>query len=133
MEEPGHLRSIVSVITLDRSSRSQMFFKTSEVILKILQHLQDNKTHFLQSLFDKVTLTLLRMDFFGAAQGWGEGGCKKAPPPVSKICHTYPTLMKLGTVILLYFTYRRSKKYINHVTHPLSSAGTSIFSQFFVY
>ena len=74
MEEPGHLRSIVSVITLDRSSRSQMFFKTSEVILKILQ----------QSLFDKVTLTLLRMDFFGAAQGWGEGGCKKAPPPSLK-------------------------------------------------
>ena len=99
MEEPGHLRSIVSVITLDRSSRSQMFFKTSEVILKILQHLQDNKTHFLQSLFDKVTLTLLRMDFLGAAQGWGEGGCKKAPL-VSKICHAYPTLMKLGTVIL---------------------------------
>ena len=29
--------------------------------------------------------------------GWGGGGGKKAP--FSKICHTYPTLMKLGTVI----------------------------------
>ena len=32
------------------------------------------------------------MGFFGAAHGWGG---KKAP----KICHTYPTVMKLGTVI----------------------------------
>ena len=36
------------------------------------------------------------MGFFGAAHGWGEGG-KNAPLP--KICHTYPTVMKLGTVI----------------------------------
>ena len=41
-------------------------------------------------------LTLFRMGFFGAAHGWGG---KKAPPPLPKICHTYPTIMKLGTVI----------------------------------
>ena len=35
------------------------------------------------------------MGFFGAAHGWRGG--KKAPLP--KICHTYPTMMKLGTVI----------------------------------
>ena len=35
------------------------------------------------------------MDFFGAAHGWGKA--KKAPLP--KFCHTYPTMMKLGTVI----------------------------------
>ena len=35
------------------------------------------------------------MGFFGAAHGWR--GPKKAPFP--KICHTYPALMKLGTVI----------------------------------
>ena len=29
------------------------------------------------------------MGFFGAAHGWG----------IPKICHTYPTMMKLGTVI----------------------------------
>ena len=38
-------------------------------------------------------LTLFRMGFFGAAHGYGGGG-KKAPLP--KICHTYPTIMKLG-------------------------------------
>ena len=34
------------------------------------------------------------MGIFGAAYGWGG---KKATLP--KICHTYPTIMKLGTVI----------------------------------
>ena len=38
------------------------------------------------------------MDLFGTAHGMGwEGGGKK--PHFSKICHTYPTMMKLGTVI----------------------------------
>ena len=38
------------------------------------------------------------MDFFGTAHGSsGEGAAKRAPHP--KICHTYPTMMKLGTVI----------------------------------
>ena len=41
-------------------------------------------------------LTLFSMDFFGAAHGWGEA--KKAP--LYKICHTYPTMMKLGKVLL---------------------------------
>ena len=36
------------------------------------------------------------MGIFGAAQWW-EGG--KKGPPRPKICHTYPTMMKLGTVI----------------------------------
>ena len=35
------------------------------------------------------------MGFFEAPHGWG--GNKKAPLP--KICYTYPTIMKLGTVI----------------------------------
>ena len=38
-------------------------------------------------------LTLFRMDIFGPAHGWGG---KKAL--LSKICHTYPAMMKLGTV-----------------------------------
>ena len=42
------------------------------------------------------TLTLFRMGFFGAAHGWGRGGKK---PPLPKTCHTYLTMMKLGTVI----------------------------------
>ena len=40
--------------------------------------------------------TLFRMGFFGAAHGL-RGGAKRLPLP--KICHTYPTVMKLGTVI----------------------------------
>ena len=40
-------------------------------------------------------LALFRMGFSGAAYGWGEGGRKAH---LSKICHTYPTMMKLGTV-----------------------------------
>ena len=41
-----------------------------------------------------VSLTLFRMGIFGAAHRWGG---KETPLP--KICHTYPTMMKPGTVI----------------------------------
>ena len=51
------------------------------------------------------------------------GRAKRSPLP--KICCTYPTLMKLGTVI----PYpKKIQKYMNHVTQPLSSADISIFS-----
>ena len=61
------------------------------------------------------------MGFFGAADGLGEG-CKKDPLP--KICDTYPTMIKLGTVI----SYpRKIQKYMNHVTHPLSSSDINSF------
>ena len=43
------------------------------------------------------TLTLFRMDFFGTVHGWRRGA--KSPPLLPKICLTYPTIMKLGTVI----------------------------------
>ena len=46
------------------------------------------------------TLTLFWMGFFGAAHGWVAGvgwGAKRSP--LSKNCQTYPTLIKLGTVI----------------------------------
>ena len=42
-----------------------------------------------------MVLTLFKMGFFGAAHEW-EWGQKG---PLSKICHTYPTMMKRGTVI----------------------------------
>ena len=46
----------------------------------------------------QLLLTLFRMDIFGGAHGCGSGGGgKKASLP--KISHTYPTMMKLGTVI----------------------------------
>ena len=52
------------------------------------------------------------MGIFGAAHGWG--GDKKAPLP--KICHTYPTTMKLGTVIPYLKKFR--KIYESRETHP---------------
>ena len=38
------------------------------------------------------------MGIFGAAHGWG-GGQKDPPPPLPKICHTCPTMIKPGTCI----------------------------------
>ena len=48
---------------------------------------------FLRQKISVNILTLFRMGIFGAAHGWGGG------VPLPKICHTYPTVMKLGTVI----------------------------------
>ena len=42
-----------------------------------------------------IILTLFRMGFFGAAHGWVVAFL----PPLPKIRHTNPTMMKLGTVI----------------------------------
>ena len=50
-----------------------------------------------------------------------DGGAKRTHV---KICHTYPTMMKLGTVIPC---LKKFQKYVNHVTHHLSSAEISIF------
>ena len=47
------------------------------------------------------------------------------PPPLSKICHTYRTIMKLGTIIPY---LKKIQKNMNHLTHPLTSADISIFS-----
>ena len=51
------------------------------------------------------------MDLYGAVHGWG---VQKGPLP--KICHKYPTMMKLGTGIL---TERKSKKYMCHTRRVL--------------
>ena len=63
------------------------------------------------------------MDLFGAAHGWE--GAKKATLP--KICHSYP---KNDSTWHSYTLPKEDpKKYMNHVTHPLSfSADTSICS-----
>ena len=54
-----------------------------------------------------------------------DGGGEAKMPLLPKICHTYHIMMKLGTVI----PYpKKIQKYMNHVTHPLSSADITIFS-----
>ena len=50
-----------------------------------------------------------------------DGGPPQSPT-LPKICHTYPTMMKLGTSI----PYLK-KSLMNHVTHPSSSADISNF------
>ena len=60
----------------------------------------------------------------GSSWGCSRMGRGKKTLPLSKIGHTYPALMKLSTVIPY---LKKIQKYINHATHPLSSADISIF------
>ena len=40
------------------------------------------------------------MGLYGDAQGWGVGGGRgQIGPHLAKICHTYPIMMKLSTLI----------------------------------
>ena len=48
-------------------------------------------------------------------------GAKRLPLP--KICHTYPTMMKLCTVM----PYLKKIQKLYHVTHPMSPANISSF------
>ena len=50
--------------------------------------------NILKEIYLRTTLVLFRMVTFGAAHGWG-----MAKRPLSKICHLYLAMMKLGTVI----------------------------------
>ena len=43
----------------------------------------------------KYPLTIFRMGFFEAAHRWAMAKRR----PVQKICHTYPAIKKLGTII----------------------------------
>ena len=52
---------------------------------------------FLEKLLLHASLTLFRTGFFEASHGLGGGG--GGAKSLTKICHTYPTMMKLGTVI----------------------------------
>ena len=61
-------------------------------------------------------LTLFRMGFFGTAHGW---------PPIPKIRHTYPSMIKLGTVTPHPNTIQKTNESRDT---PLSSADISIFS-----
>ena len=46
----------------------------------------------------RLLLTLFRMGFFEADDGWG-AFLPPPPPPLPKIGHTHPAIMKLGIVI----------------------------------
>ena len=65
-------------------------------------------------------LTLFRIDLFRGSHEWGA-----KMPPFPKTCHTYPRMIKVGTVIS---HLRKIQKYIDHVKHPFSFADISNFS-----
>ena len=69
---------------------------------------------------DSLTLTIFRMVFLGTVHG-GKKGSKR--PSLPKICHTYPTMMKLCTVM----PYLKKVQKLYHLTHPMSPANTSSF------
>ena len=64
-----------------------------------------------QKLFS--VLTLFRMGNFGPAHGWVRG---RKGPPLSKICHTYPIMMKLGRGIP--YLKKIQKLFESRDTHP---------------
>ena len=66
-------------------------------------------------------LTVFRMDLLGTAHGWGAS----KRPLVPKICHTYPTMMKLGTGILY---LKKFKNIYKSSETPLKFCRHSIFS-----
>ena len=94
-------------------------------------HFQSNENVILQYLvayFFFFRLTFVRMGLFCTAHKWGGVKSTHPPPPSSlfhKVCHTYPTMMKLGKVT----SYLKKIKWIciNQATHPLISADISIY------
>ena len=62
------------------------------------------------------------MGFFGATHG-----CMDKKAPLSKICHTYPTLLKLGAVIPYLKNIEKAHK-SRDTLEFLSFADISIFS-----
>ena len=73
---------------------------------------------------EQIVLTLFRMCLFEAAHGRGPLSTKG--PPLPKIRYAYPTMVKLGTVTP---NLKKILKIYKYMTHPLSSAGISIFYQ----
>ena len=67
------------------------------------------------------SLTLFRIHHFRDAHGWE--GSKKAPS-LKSVTH----ILQWWNLTQLYLTKKRSKKYVNHVTHLMSSTGITIFS-----
>ena len=61
-------------------------------------------------------------DAYNKEEGMGVGGKNTLHP------QNLPHILQWRNLAQLYLTWRRSKKYINHVTHLLSSASISIFS-----
>ena len=79
-----------------------IFFFFSFFLLFILRmaHYFKSKDGIVRNISQRksmaVSLTVFRYSLWFFSGLLTDGGCKKVPFP--KICHTYPTMMKLGTV-----------------------------------
>ena len=71
--------------------------KIQTLMTEFYKYLYGFSAPMIQEVFTKISLTLFRMGFFGAAHGWWGGGGKRAR--LLKIRHAYPTIVKPGTVI----------------------------------
>ena len=78
---------------------------------------------YVNNIYLCICLILFRMGIFRAAHGCGVGGGGGAP--LRKIIHTYPAMMKLGTVIP--YLKKISKIFESRDTHTPISAEISIF------
>ena len=84
------------IFTACFSSVMIMSFSTGVIFVALEPlSLQYDLKFFQNILFSAASLTLFRMNVSGTAHGCGGGGGKKPPPP-HKLCHTYPTMVKLG-------------------------------------
>ena len=85
---------ILKLFQLKSSKSSNESFSIEEDTWKQEKHFRIQS----EGLRDLDALTLFRMSFFGTAHGQGRGkGGKKTSLP--KICHAYPKMMELTTVI----------------------------------
>ena len=111
---------MVKTVPLNNSGEKNKFLKNVSFVLK-----------------KSMSLTFLMMQeeclnpiqdgsFWGCSRIWGARRGWKNPLP--KICRTHFTMMKLGTLMPYLMKIQKIYKYINHVTHPLSSADITIFS-----
>ena len=76
-----------------------------------------------------VTRSIFSMDLFAGAfyltlWAYSELLMDRGPPSLKSVAQ----LLEWQKLAKLYLTRKRSKKHINHVTHPLGSADVSVFS-----
>ena len=104
-------------------SQKNMFVKsianvrvTKQLFLDVLQ-----KTNTCVRVSCNFINTIQDGRFSGLLTGGGGG---KRPSSLKSVAH----ILQWWNLTQLYLTWRRSKKIINHATHPVSSADISIFS-----
>ena len=103
----------------------EVFKKTNIVILRIGGNIYLKLKSLIRNCWSYYTVNPIQDGLFrGWSRMWGCGGGAKRPPSLKSATH----ILQWWNLAQFYLTQRRSKKYMNHVTHLLSSADISIFS-----